>query len=29
MKRFNVKMDKNVSMSTQERAYTSPTWYTP
>ena len=28
-KRFNIKMDKNVRMTTQERAYTSPIWYTP
>jgi hypothetical protein len=28
-KRFNLKMDKNVRMVTQERAYTSPIWYTP
>ena len=28
-KRFNVKMPKEVRMITQERAYTSPIWYTP
>jgi Protein of unknown function (DUF3604) len=28
-KRFNVKMPDNVPMVTQERAYTSPIWYTP
>jgi hypothetical protein len=28
-KHFNVKMPKEVSMTTTERAYTSPIWYTP
>jgi hypothetical protein len=28
-KRFHVKMPKEVPMFTQERAYTSPIWYTP
>lgn len=27
--RFGIEMDKDVPMSTQERAYTSPIWYTP
>ena len=27
--RFNVKMPPEVPMTTQERAYTSPIWYTP
>lgn len=28
-KRFNVQMDSDVPMTTTERAYTSPIWYTP
>jgi hypothetical protein len=28
-KRFGIKMPNEVEMTTQERAYTSPIWYTP
>jgi hypothetical protein len=28
-KRFNIQMSDNVPMTTRERAYTSPIWYTP
>ncbi len=28
-KRFGIKMSKEVSLTTQEPAYTSPIWYTP
>ena len=27
--RFGIKMDKEVTRNLQERAYTSPIWYTP
>jgi hypothetical protein len=28
-KRYSVKMSDDVTMTTQERAYTLPIWYTP
>jgi hypothetical protein len=27
--RFNIEMPKEAEMTTQERAYTSPIWYSP